>query len=239
MSAGGPLALAGPVGRVAGGGLTRRRLQTLVIGLVLLVSCAASVLALGLVAESQSPFDHAFAAQHGADLTAVINPARASHGQLTATEHLPGVTAAAGPFGQVTTTAQAPAPPQFGGGMMQLPDVTLVGRASPGGPIDQLALQSGHWPTAPGQVVLATGQNGSDVGLPLGSKITLTDLPGKPALTVVGTANSVTGSAFGWVLPAEMARLSSLGATVSDQMLYRFANASTQTALHADVATLT
>jgi putative ABC transport system permease protein len=79
MSAGGPLAAAGPVGRVAGGGLTRRRLQTVVIGLVLLVSCAASVLALGLVAESASPFDHAFAAQHGADVTAVFNPARASH----------------------------------------------------------------------------------------------------------------------------------------------------------------
>src|SRR5215470_19252630 len=114
MSAGGPLAKAGPVGRVAGGGLTRRRLQTIVIGLVLLVSCAASVLALGLVVESESPFDHAFAAQHGADVTAVVNPGRASHDQLAATAHLAGVTATAGPFSQVTTAAEAPAPPQFG-----------------------------------------------------------------------------------------------------------------------------
>ncbi|MBO0833037.1 MAG: FtsX-like permease family protein, partial [Actinobacteria bacterium] len=239
MSAGRPLALGGPVSRVAGGGLTRRRLQTIVIGLVLLVSCAASVLALGLVVESESPFDHAFAAQHGADVTAVFNPARASAAQLAATAHLPGVTAAAGPFGQVTVSAQAPAPEQFGGGTVQLPPITLAGRASPTGPVDQIALQSGHWPTAPGQVVLAAGQSGPQIGLPLGAKITLTDLPGHPALTVVGTANSITASADGWVLPAEIARLSSLSAPVTEQMMYRFADAATQTVLRADVAALT
>ena len=239
MSAGGPLALAGPVGRVAGGGLTRRRLQTIVIGLVLLVSCAASVLALGLVVESESPFAHAFAAQHGADVTAVVNPGRASHDQLAATAHLAGVTAAAGPFSQVTTSAEAPAPAQFGGGMAQLPAITLAGRASPGGPVDQLVLQSGHWATAPGQVVLATGQSGPQIGLPLGAHITLNGLPGKPTLTVVGTANSVTGSADGWVVPAEIGRLSSPSTPVSEQMLYRFASASTLTALHADAAELT
>ncbi len=230
---------AAAVRRVAGGGLTRRRLQTVVIGLVLLLSCAASVLALGLVAESRSPFDRAFAAQHGADVTAAVNPARASRSQLSATSHLAGVTAAAGPFGQVTTSAQVPAPQQFGGGTVQLPAITLAGRASPGGAVDQLVLQSGHWPTAPGQVVLAAGQSGPQIGLPLGAKITLTGLPGKPTLTVVGTANSVTGSADGWVLPTEIARLGSLSAPVSEQMLYRFAGASTQAALRADVAALT
>jgi putative ABC transport system permease protein len=239
MSAGGLLAKAGPVGRVAGGGLTRRRLQTVVIGLVLLVSCAASVLALGLVVESESPFDHAFAAQHGADVTAVLNPARASGAQLDATAHLAGVTAAAGPFGEITTTAQAPAPPQFGGGSVQLPAYTVAGRASPGGPVDQLVLQSGHWPASLGQIVMAEGQSGAQVTLSLGSKIRFPDLPGDPTLTVVGTANSVTGSADAWVLPAELARLSSSSSPVSEQMLYRFASASTQSALRADVAALT
>jgi len=239
MSAGGPLALAGPVGRVAGGGLTRRRLQTLVIGLVLLVSCAASVLALGLVVESESPFAHAFAAQHGADVTAVIDPARASDAQLAATAHLAGVTATAGPFSQITTSAEAPAPPQFGGGTVQLPAYTLAGRASPGGPVDQLVLQSGHWPTGVGQIVVAEGQSGPQISLSLGSKLKFPDLPGDPTLTVVGTANSVTGSADGWVLPAEIARLSSPSAPVSEQMSYRFASASTRSELRADVAALT
>jgi putative ABC transport system permease protein len=239
MSTGGPLALAGPVGRVAGGGLTRRRLQTIVIGLVLLVSCAASVLALGLVVESQSPFDRAFAAQHGADVTAAINPGRASAAQLAATTHLPGVTAAAGPYDQITTSAQIPGPPQLGGGTVQLSAYTVAGRASPTGPVDQLVLQSGHWPTGLGQIVMAEGQSGPQISLSLGSKIKFPDLPGDPTLTVVGTANSVTGSADAWVLPAEIARLSSPSVPVTEQMLYRFASASTQAALRADVAALT
>ena len=48
------------------------------IGLVLLVSTAAATLALGLLADSNAPFDHAFAAQRGAHVTAVVNAARAS-----------------------------------------------------------------------------------------------------------------------------------------------------------------
>jgi len=241
MSAGGGglLARTGPVGRVAGGGLNRRRLQTLVISLVLLVSCAASVLALGLIVESESPFDHAFAAQHGADITADVNPARVSRAQLAATAHLAGVTTAAGPFREITTSAQVPAPPQFGGGKLELPTYTVAGRASPGGPVDQLTLQSGHWPTGLGQIVMAEGQSGGQISLKLGSKITFPDLPGKPTLTVVGTANSVTGSADGWVLPAELGKLSSPSVPVTEQMMYRFTSAATTNELHADVAELT
>ncbi len=88
----------GPVARAARGGLTRRRVQTIVIGLVLLVSTGASVLALALVVDSSAPFDHAFTAQRGADVLAVIDPAKATTAQLAATRKLPGVTAAAGPF---------------------------------------------------------------------------------------------------------------------------------------------
>ena len=48
----------------------------MVIGLVVLVSTAASTLALGLLVDSNAPFDHAFAAQHGSEVTAT---AKASH----------------------------------------------------------------------------------------------------------------------------------------------------------------
>ncbi|HEY2509177.1 MAG TPA: FtsX-like permease family protein [Streptosporangiaceae bacterium] len=226
----------GPVRRVAAGGMARRRVQTVVIGLVLLVSCLASVLALGLVVESQSPFDHAFAAQRGADVTAVINSSRASAAQLAATERLAGVTAAAGPFRETTVTAQVSG---SGIGTLTIPPLTLAGRASPGGPVDHLVLQSGHWPTADGQIVLAAGQSGPDIGVPLHSKVTLLSVPGHPTLTVVGTANSVTGSASGWVLPAEVTRLSSASTTPSELMLYRFASASTATQLRTDAAAIT
>jgi len=52
--------------RAARGGLGGRRLQAVVIGLVVLACTAASVLAVGMLVDSQSPFDHGFAAQHGA-----------------------------------------------------------------------------------------------------------------------------------------------------------------------------
>ena len=41
----------------------------MVIGLVVLVSTAASTLALGLLVDSNAPFDHAFAAQRGSEVT--------------------------------------------------------------------------------------------------------------------------------------------------------------------------
>lgn len=90
------------VARVVAGGLTRRKVRSLVIGLVLLVSTGACVLALALVADSSAPFDRAFAAQHGADVVASVDQAVASPGQLTATTRLPEVTATAGPYPQAT-----------------------------------------------------------------------------------------------------------------------------------------
>ena len=92
----------GPVTRAAAGGLARRRVQTIVTGLVLLVSTGACVLALALLADSSTPFDHAFAAQRGAHAIVVVDPARATAAELAATRRLGEVTAAAGPFAEVT-----------------------------------------------------------------------------------------------------------------------------------------
>src|SRR4029077_19969657 len=74
----------GPVVMAARTGLTGRRVQTSVIALVLLVSTAAATLALGLLVDSNAPFDHAFAAQRGAHVTAAVNAARASGARLPA-----------------------------------------------------------------------------------------------------------------------------------------------------------
>src|SRR6202035_5866611 len=94
-----------PAVRAARSGLSGRRVQTGGIGLVLLISTAASTLALGLLVDSNAPFDHAFAAQHGSQVTATV---QASAAQLGATAHLPGVTAAAGPFAETTINATVP-----------------------------------------------------------------------------------------------------------------------------------
>ncbi len=222
----------GPVGRAVRGGLSRRRVQTIVIGLVLLVSTGASVLAVALVVDSNAPFDHAFAAQHGAHVVATVNTARADPAQLAATTALPQVAAAAGPFAEATITATLPGPV----GTVALQSLTLAGRASPGGPVGDVTLQSGHWPQAPGQVVLSGNPaSGNSFLTSPGSSITVTGVPGKPTLTVVGTASSVNDSTDGWVVPAEIARLRAPGTRASAQMLYRFASAGTDTALRADV----
>ena len=232
-----------PVLKAARGGLTRRRVQTIVIGLVLLISSGASVLALAIVVDSNAPFDHAFTAQRGADVVATVDSAKATTAQLAATKRLPGVTAAAGPFAKATVSATAPAQPScnpgpgrpcFPGGA--LPPITLAGRASPGGGVDDLTLQSGHWATQPGQVVLDGSGSGPQLGIPVGTRLTITSAPGKPELTVVGIASSVTGSADGWVVPSQVAALRQAGAPASAQMLYRFRSAATSADLNADMA---
>ena len=228
-----------PVLKAARGGLTRRRVQTIVIGLVLLISTGASVLALAIVVDSNAPFDHAFAAQHGADVVATVDPAKATTAQLAATRRLPEVTAAAGPFAEATVTATAPAQqgcngPCFPGG--PLPPITLAGRASPGGGVDDLTLQSGHWATQPGQVVLDGSGSGPQLGIPVGTRLTVSSAPGKPTLTVVGIASSVTGSADGWVVPGQVTALRQAGAPASAQMLYRFQNAGSAAGLNSDMA---
>jgi putative ABC transport system permease protein len=225
-----------PAVRAARGGLSGRRVQAIVIGLVVLVSTAASTLALGLLVDSNAPFDHAFAAQHGSEVTAT---SKAPSAQLAATARLPGVTAAAGPFPETTVTATMPVGPPPGqsgpSGVMQQ-QMTVVGRASPGGPVDDLTLHSGHWATQPGQVVLLTDGQGATVAI--GTQITVTGVPGSPRLTVVGTATSITRTAQAWVAPTEIAALRAPGTPDVAQMLYRFASAGTTAQVNADIAAL-
>ena len=220
--------------RAARGGLGGLRLQAVVIGLVVLACTAASVLAVGMLVDSQSPFDRGFAAQHGADVAADMSLSAASSAQLAATSHVSGVTAVAGPFPETTTAARFTIPGVSGSGSIQ---VHLVGRSSPNGPVDALTLKSGHWPTAPDQVVWSQAGPVSG-GLQLGSTVTFPGAPGSPVLTVVGFVNSITNTADAWVLPAEIAALSSPGSAPQAQMLYRFSSASTATAVNADVSAL-
>jgi putative ABC transport system permease protein len=237
----------GPVLRALGGGLTRRRVQTIVIGLVVLVSTGAAVLGLALAVDSNAPFSRAFAAQHGADVTAAISRSLTTPAELAATTRLPQVTAAAGPYSEVTITLTfggtadchptpgAPCYPE-----QTLPPMTLAGRAAPGGAVDDLTLQSGHWAQGPGQIVLSTADVAPSGSLPpgvtIGAQLTASNLPGTSRLTVVGIAASATGSADGWVAPAEIAALRARGQAPSAQMLYRFRSAATAGAIDADIA---
>jgi putative ABC transport system permease protein len=226
---------AAPVLRAVSGGVTRRKVQTVVIFTVLLVSTASATLGLGLLLDSNGPFQHAFAAQRGAEVTASIDATRAASGQLASTQRLPQVAAAAGPFAEATITPRISA---YGG--ITLPPDTVAGRASPGGPVDDLTLDAGRWAQRPGEIVLSRDFNGPESTAQLiGTKITVTSVPTHPVLTVVGVAKSITDTADGWVLPAEIAALRMPHTPAAAQMLYRFDHADTQPQISADVTALT
>ena len=231
-----------PAVRAARGGLSGRKVQAIVIGAVVLVSTAASTLALSMLVDSNAPFDHAFAAQHGAQVTATVTGATAQ--ELGATAHLTGVTAVAGPFPETTVTVKAQltpgGPPGGGAGPGNGPGGTitvtqqlnLVGRSSPGGPVDDLVLTRGHWATGPGQVVWS----GNSQGLALVPGTQLTVAGTGQRLTVVGVATSITNTAQGWVTPAEIAALAGKGVPAADEMLYRFASAGAAAQVSSDIS---
>ena len=219
--------------RTASGGMLRHKVQAVVIVAVLFIATASATLGLALLNANNSPFTRAFAAQHGSDVTVTVNPGRASAAQLAATAHAAGVTAMAGPFDETSI------PLEFQG--QPWGQTTLAGRSDPGGPVDDVVLNAGHWASGPGQVVLAGSPagGGPDNGGPvLGSTFTATSLPGKPVLTVVGFANSVTDTTDGggWVTPGELSSLLPPGSQPTAQLLYRFTNSATNAQLSADAA---
>jgi len=218
------------LGRVVRSGVGRRRVQTVVIGLVVMIAVTAAVLGGSLMMASRAPFDRAFGQQHGAHLAVQFDATKTTAAQLAASAQASGVTAAAGPF---PTAAIAPV---ADGGHMK-PAITVAGRAEAGGPVDDVTLTKGRWVTGPGEIVLQT-----DIRLPaefqpqVGDVLRLPDLPGSPVLTVVGVARSVSETAGGWVVPGQVAALTAPGAAGGYQMLYRFASAGTTAQVEADRA---
>jgi putative ABC transport system permease protein len=203
----------------------RRRVQTVVIALVVMCSTLTVMIALALLVAASAPFDRAFDHQRGAHAIVTFDSALVSDAQLAATARGSGVRAAAGPFGQAVLEVPhdflwRPAGP-----------LVVVGRADPAGPVDRLALRSGRWATGPGEIVINDSAGGK-TGPLLGEKI---DATGAPVLTVVGFATSMSSSADGWVTPGQMAALHPTAA----QMLYRFAGAPTDVQITAAVHKVT
>lgn len=217
--------MTGAVWRASRAAVKRRRVQTVVIGLVVFCATTTVLLALAVISAARAPFDEAFDAQRGAHVVAAFDPAGASAGQLAATAHRPGVEAAAGPFDQVMVEMTAdwlgrpPGP------------LTLVGRADPAGPVDRVELLAGRWATAPGEVVVNEPFGGAADRF-LGSPIPVGD--GRQ-LTVVGFATSMSQSAGGWTTPEQAAALH----PTARQMLYRFTDAADEQRLSSALATAT
>ncbi|UWZ59889.1 ABC transporter permease [Dactylosporangium aurantiacum] len=196
------------------------------MALTTLLAVTASVLAAGLLVASRAPFDKGFAKQQGAHLTAAFDAALVTRDAVAATAA--GSAASAGPFRTVSlrpTTASSGREIPEG---VTLPPAALVGRPDAAGPVDRLDLTAGRWATATGEIVWAAGR----APFAVGDRVTFADAPGRPTLTVVGLARSVSGTAEAWTTPQQLA------AMVADkaggyQMLYRFTDAATEAQLTA------
>lgn len=215
--------------------LRRRRLQTAVVAVVVLLSSLAGTVALDLLVESDAPFDHAFASTHGAHLTLHVGSTRVSQSQLRSTASIAPVTAAAGPWRELPLGISATGVGKPGNFL------DLVGRGDPGGPVDQLQLVHGRWAQRSGEVVLSRRES-EDSGLFVGDTLTTDGTQGVVALNVVGIAATVNDTTDAWVTPAQAAALRMPvlpgGSTKAQQppppawvMMYRLRDASTQHAI--------
>ncbi|MEU3724836.1 ABC transporter permease [Streptomyces sp. NPDC031705] len=206
------------VWRASRAAVKRRRLQTFVIGLVVLCSTTTVLLALALLSAASDPFDKAYAEQRGAHTAASFDTTKVTPEQLARTAAQPGVEAAAGPFGQSVVDIPKDWLWMAGG------TLTVVGRADPAGPVDRIDLLEGRWATGTGEIVVNWSVQGSPGTQLLGTKL---QIPGGGTLTVVGFATSMSKSASAWVSPAQMAALH----PTSAQMLYRFTTSGTEAQL--------
>ncbi|MCX4747892.1 FtsX-like permease family protein [Kitasatospora sp. NBC_01287] len=217
----------GALGTVVRSGVGRRRSQTLVTVLVTMVAVVSAVVAGSLLAAASAPFDHAFARQRGAHLVVRLDAGAVGAAQLAATGRLPGVTAVAGPYPATTLT------PVLDNGQPG-PQLFTVGRPSAaGGGVDELSLSAGRWASAPGEIVVSTDYTGPEFAV--GTTVRTTS---GAALTVVGLASSVSGTAQAWTTPTGLDALRGPGGAAQQQELYRFAAAGTQAQVDADRAEL-
>ncbi|WP_406174056.1 FtsX-like permease family protein [Streptomyces canus] len=213
--------MTGPLLRVVRSGVGRRRVQTVVIAIATMMAVAAAVVAGSLMVVSNAPFDHAFAAQKGAHLTAEFDPAKVTAEQLGATRQLDEVTASAGPYPSTVVEATDSSG-------HRPPAMTLVGRTGPHADVDDLDLTSGRWARKPGEVVLTTSYQGP--AFELGDTLTVSDT----TLTVVGFATSASKTADLWATPAQVRALASQEHPLTHQMLYRFDSAGSKGDIAAD-----
>ncbi len=209
--------------RVVGSGLHRRWLQTVVITLATAAAVTSGVLGLGLLVASNAPFEHAFAAQHGAHLTVQADPAKVSADQLSATADVPGVEEATGPF----RTAQVMVFPGLPPGATAVPEgahgpvLTVVARTAAGSGIDRLSLTEGRWATEPDEVVMAAG---GDFRVPVGDELVMGEGADAREVTVVGLVRSVSATADAWMTAEGLAALDA--SSRGYEMLYRLDDAS-------------
>ena len=232
-----------PVLQAAWAGAGRRLVQSLVVLSVLAVSSAATVTGLTLVYAANAGYAAGIATTHGADLEVTVNAAKVSAAQLAETRHLSGVTQDTGPYPEATINVAAGPAAVGGRGGVPPTRLTVVGRASPSGPLDDIVanpsimagMGQSRWPARPGEISLAVS---TGIRVPEGGTLTVTSVPGRPVLTVTGYGDQAVTYEDAWVVPGYIAALRPAGEPAREEMLYAFTNDSTAAQISADLAEL-
>lgn len=217
------------------GDLRRRRLQTAVVLVIVILASGTAALGLNLLAGVNDPYQTAFEQQRGAHLTVIYLASKVSAEQLATTPNLIGATAAAGPWPSISG--------RFERRSTKLANLNLFGRSDPGGPVDVLRLTAGRWVQAPGEIVM-TRSLAELQGIAIGDVLTAISTPAKPTYRVVGEVIDIDepsadfGTQSAWVLPSEIPALLSEGEHPTNTMAYRFQTTPTPDQLRQATAKL-
>ena len=199
--------------------LRRRKVQTVVIALVLFLSSLSATLALTLLVASDAPFDRAFDQAQGAHLSITFAASAVTESQLGARGSTPGVIAHAGPWKVVPWAIQEPDGRTF--------LEPLAGRDGPGGPVDRLILSAGRWAQRTSEVVISQ-RMADELGRQVGDTLTSASGSPLPTMTVVGIANGVGNEPAAWTLPNAVPLLTSSKLQTTYLMDFRLAHAATR-----------
>jgi len=209
--------------------LRRRRLQAAVIFVATLLAAGTGTMALTLLSQTRDPYQTAFAAQQGAHLQ-VAYDSRSDPQTIAATPQLLGATASGGPYPVTSLQFQAGSR-KFG--------LDTIGRDDPGGPVEQIRITAGHWPSSNDEIALTRSFSElNNIGV--GQKIKVTSVAQEPMLTVtaevvdIDEGSADLSSQHAWVPSSAISGLSAKNSSYY-LMTYRFATDPSSAQLQADM----
>jgi putative ABC transport system permease protein len=197
--------------------LRRRRLQAVVLALMILLASGTTTLGLTLLQTSRDPWERAFEAQRGAHLQVRFDSRKMSRAEVERTPALIGASAWAGPWVAGGVTYQL--------GSRRFGPMT-AGRDSPEAPVEVIRLAAGRWVQGPGEMVI-TRSFAELQNIRLGDRLTALASLDRPSLLVVGEAidmdegSAETTTPWVWVTEAQARALLP---NPDYKMVYRFAN---------------
>ncbi len=210
--------------------LRRRRLQSAVIFVIVLLAAGTGTMAVTLLSQTRDPYQAAFSAQNGAHLQ-VYYDGRVDPNLLTSTPSLIGASAAGGPYPVAEDTQFQLGSRKFG--------LQTIGRDDPGGPVETLRVVAGRWPRANDEIALTRSFTDLN-GLSIGQRLRAVSVPQEPVFTFVAEVVDIDeGSADlssqnAWVSKSAVAALQNPNQT-SYKMVYRFATDPTSSQLQGYV----